>query len=402
MEKTTNKNLKKVSRIHFFILNTKYLIQREREAFTLIELIVVVAISAIVSVGGFLILYKYSASQNLKLATGEITAVLRNTQKMSVAQENGKQWAVRFSNSTSSGQVFRTWSGLSFASSTANQTYKLRTGVNFGNPVVGKDIDVIFSPITGELSQNQIITLLAGSAGSTVSDIIINPFGKVTTRKEEGLVGYWHLDEATSTIAYDNSGYGNNGTLYNTPMWQLGTNCKAGGCLSFNGTSQYMTADSSSSFNFGNGNFSVGLWFKVNDYTQLSGEKSIINKYNGSYDGWRFEFSGAYLRFSGGDGGGGPFDATGSFTNPVSSNGWYYVVIVVNRTDAKVYGYLNGISNGSLNIGTTTDWDTSMALYIGKQSWASLYFPAGFIDEVRIYNRALSATEILQLYNDIR
>jgi hypothetical protein len=47
-----------------------------------------------------------------------------------------------------------------------------------------------------------------------------------------GLVGYWKFDEGSGTTANDSSGYGNNGTLYNSPTWTTG---KVGGALSFNG-----------------------------------------------------------------------------------------------------------------------------------------------------------------------
>jgi len=393
MEKTINKNLKRISRMRFFILNTKYLIQRERSAFTLVELIVVVAISAVISVGGFMTIYKYRAAQNIKLALGEIVAVARNTQQMSVTQKSGKQWGIRFSNSVADGQSFRTWSGSSFASSSPNQTYKLRAGVSFGNPATGKDIDIIFSPISGGVSQNQIITLLAGSAGSTVGDVIVNTLGKVTTRKEEGLVGYWHLDEATSTIAYDMSGYGNNGTLYSSPTWQASGNCKAGGCLSFDGSTNYVRVNNFISQPTGNAPISISAWIKPS--LLLSNRVIACFGVDGgppSAYGIYASGSNAIASFSSSNG-----QAIGSTV--LQTNQWYFITGVYDGTNNKVY--VNGLLDGNTvySLGNLQAGQISIGVWCNYTTGNNFQGP---IDEVRIYNRALSATEILQMYNDIK
>ncbi len=360
-----------------------------RSAFTLVELMVVVAISAVISIGGFLTIYKYQAAQNLKLAMNEIVAVARNIQEMSVTQKNGKQWGIRFSNSVANGQSFRTWSGSSFASSSPDQTYKLRTGVNFGNPVTNEDIDIAFSPISGEMSQNQIITLLAGSSGSTVGDIIVNTLGKVTTRREEGLVGYWHFDEGTSTIAYDNSGYGNNGTLYNNPTWQLGSSCKAGSCVSLNG-SNYIESQNPQGFNFGSESASIVVWFKT---TALSG--ALITKRIST--GFQIYVLSTKLY------------ADGAGTTGVSSNNavndglWHQGVAVYDRASSLLRLYVDGQPDNTIALGSTSLTDAAN-LEIGRAllGGTPMDYCTGSVDEVRIYNRALSASEILQMYNDIK
>ncbi len=71
--------------------------------------------------------------------------------------------------------------------------------------------------------------------------------------RDPSLVGYWSFDEGSGTIAYDRSGKGNNGTLFNGPTWQTGSNCIKGGCLSFDGVDDYVEVLDSMSLKF-NGN----------------------------------------------------------------------------------------------------------------------------------------------------
>jgi len=369
-----------------------------RSAFTLVELIVVVAISAVISVGGFFTIYKYRAAQNIKLALGEIVAVARNTQEMSVTQKNGKQWGIRFSNSIADGQSFRTWSGLSFASSSPDQTYKLRSGVNFGNPATGKDIDIIFSAISGEVSQNQIITLLAGSSGSTVGDVVVNTLGKVTTRREDGLVGYWHLDEGTSTLAYDNSGYGNNGTLYNTPTWQGSNNCKAGKCLDLNGTNQYIEVSSNTTLDLASVG-TVAAWIKIPSSWSGSSYPNVVGKgANAGWDtdGWSLYAFGPASNAIGVGFRNGGTTLNISFTNTLKDQ-WVHIVGVWNGSMVLIYQ--NGVLKNSTGQAINPP-STSSPVTVGKDNGGQ-YFD-GLIDEVRIYNRALSAAEILQMYNDLK
>jgi hypothetical protein len=94
---------------------------------------------------------------------------------------------------------------------------------------------------------------------------------------------------------------------------------------------------------------------------------------------------------------------------------WYHVVGTYEASTLKIY--LNGQLDGSNNVGSLSISYSSMAnagpnpstMYVGIQhnsnnssptASADLYFPfQGVIDEVRVYNRALTATEVQQHYN---
>jgi hypothetical protein len=77
-----------------------------------------------------------------------------------------------------------------------------------------------------------------------------------------------------------------------------------------------------------------------------------------------------------------------------SFNQWFHTAMTYDGTTMKVY--LNGALNGSTQFSGTIEQSTQ-SLRLG-QGIGNEYFP-GKIDDVRIYNRALSATEVKQLYN---
>ena len=165
-----------------------------REAFTLIELLVVLGLIVIASVAGFISISKYKGGQDLRLTTDELAAVIRDVQKRSITQQDGKQWGIRFSNPTSTAHTYEVFSGASYSTSTVEQTYFLKRDIKFTNPGDGSSIDAIFSAISGELSGDTIISLITKRGGDLVGDIIIDLSGRITIRLEAGVLGYWHFD----------------------------------------------------------------------------------------------------------------------------------------------------------------------------------------------------------------
>ena len=159
----------------------------------------------------------------------------------------------------------------------------------------------------------------------------------------------------------------------------------------------YSSTPDSPSLTFGTNSFSLSAWVKVNDYLSLSGEQSLINKYSGGYDGWRLEFFNNHLIFYAGDGGS-SFDSSFTSNYTFSNNNWHYITLTIDRPNSKANLFIDGNLDTSSAISATTDWDTTTALYFGKQSWSNI-FSSATIDEVRLYNRALQPAEVSQLYN---
>jgi chitodextrinase len=217
-----------------------------------------------------------------------------------------------------------------------------------------------------------------------------------------GLVGYWNFDEGSGTTANDSSGNGNNGTLVNGPTWTTG---KVGsGALSFNGINDYVNSGSASSLDT-LGPLTIAAWIYPTAALGTT-NNSVVGKSGDYYLGFITSYGNKlYFRV--------PLASTNlqgycsSFAFS-SLNQWYHVAVTWNGvigTGNTATFYINGSpcafigSNGS---GARSS--SAFDLYIGANNSGvtghpSDYFPGG-IDEARVYNRALSAQEVLDIYND--
>ena len=196
-----------------------------------------------------------------------------------------------------------------------------------------------------------------------------------------GLVGYWSFNEGTSTIAHDYSGNGNNGTLSGStlPSW---TNGKFGTALQFDGSSSYIPV---SGLTLGN-TFSVSLWVNPSNYDP-SGSSGYPNWVGGA---------GSPDLILGGKNGGNLFYSTGDyFSTPftaLSLNTWNYVTYVVGGGNISLY--INGAFKETQSYSPASI--TNLMLAYSPSN--SCCFFGGKLDDVRVYDRALSATEVAGLY----
>ena len=217
------------------------------------------------------------------------------------------------------------------------------------------------------------------------------------------LVGHWTFDGSNfSDKVYDSSGNANNGyadgSVATSSMKTIG---KSGQAILLNGSSSYVLVPDSASLNPGTGSFSVSAWVKEASCvpSMVIAAKSNGGGASSSY-GWHLGVFGGtcapQLHF-----------ATGaSFTTISNSNGltagkWYHIVAVVDENNiANSVMYINasavgtGVSNGG-NSGPVTN---TVPLAIGNESDGGFSWN-GAIDDLRIYDRALTQAEVTQLYN---
>lgn len=204
-----------------------------------------------------------------------------------------------------------------------------------------------------------------------------------------GIVGKWGFDEATGTIAYDGSGNNNSGTLMNGPTRATST-CEAGDCISFNASSsQYVDVPATSTLNFtSNGTFSISAWVHPNTLSS-AWRRGIIVQENYLTSGFRLGFANGGTPMFWTTQSGGTLELTSS--EPLTVDQWNYLVVTYDNQQASLY--VNGARTAT---STGTYVAGSNPVRIGAA--VNEYF-SGLLDDIRYYNRALSAAEVKQLYS---
>ncbi len=198
-----------------------------------------------------------------------------------------------------------------------------------------------------------------------------------------GLVGYWPMNTGAGIQAYDTTTNNNHGVLTNSPTWVDG---KVGEqALGFPGGSNTYTDQGDT--NDQTGSFTLSAWINPDD-TSIVGQR-IIAKDNGS-QGWAVSL---------GDGGTGQIRFFTRETSPIatdtgnviSADSWHHVAAVFDTSEDIKTIYVNGVQEAR-DTGVTGDpVNNGSNLHFGKEF-------DGSIDEVRIYNKALTENEIFDQY----
>jgi uncharacterized repeat protein (TIGR01451 family) len=245
-----------------------------------------------------------------------------------------------------------------------------------------------------------------------------------------GLVEWWSLDETSGNvvnnlISHPISGHGpdlHNGTPQPGPIGGTGPAPAPGmvaGALQFDGVDDFVEVpDPSGTLSHQAPNsFTIDAWIKV-DHGDASGIRPIVDKrveIGGKVAGYAFFLSNGQLGFQLADGVGpsnicgAPGDATTSCTNYVSTANvadgkWHFVAAVIDRASNQIRLY-DGPAGGSLSLVLTgqarPNAGNNAALLIGSgyPIVISKPFFKGAIDEVEIFNRALSEDEIKSIFN---
>jgi prepilin-type N-terminal cleavage/methylation domain-containing protein len=205
------------------------------------------------------------------------------------------------------------------------------------------------------------------------------------------LVGKWDFDNS----ATDTSGYGNDGTVYgatystSTPQSVVGSGTGKYS-LSLDGADDYMDAGNGLSLNITN-DLTIEAWFNADTIGKFH---TLVSKGADLAYNFRIRNTNAiqfYIEQSTGD-------LRAVTTDTMISAGVWYHLVGVAETGKAMKIYINGILDKTGEIHTDTK-TTAANLRVGSRSdgWV-LGFADGLIDDVRIYNTALTALEVQQRY----
>ena len=203
-----------------------------------------------------------------------------------------------------------------------------------------------------------------------------------------GLVGWWKFDEISGTTAQDSTGSGKDGAFVSAPTWTAGYYSNA---LSFDGSDDYVNVTNTAGLPYGNAPRTISFWFystrtpatahgflgygsnaeaQLCDIVTYSGDNTIAFHGYAMQSGWG--------------------------EVPYTANTWTFFTFTYDGTSTRIYTNavladadtlaLNTVDGGSLRMGWSIFTGAGIGPYQGK------------LDDVRIYNRALSATDIAELY----
>ena len=208
-------------------------------------------------------------------------------------------------------------------------------------------------------------------------------------------VGIWNFDDCPGGTVNDSSGYGNNGTISgascssDTPHSIVGTGTGKY-ALSFDGAGDYVSVLDSNSLDITDA-ITIEVWVYINSLGSTNWGFLSKGSNTTGWGMWYYSPSGVF-----------PIDFADNLGNrhyvdmPAGSipvGAWAHVVGVYDRT--YIRGYVNGVQKASRNVGAYTIATNANNLLIGQRTGS---FFNGLIDEVRIYNQALTQAEIQQHY----
>ncbi len=200
---------------------------------------------------------------------------------------------------------------------------------------------------------------------------------------EDGLIAHYLFD----SNAQDTSGHNLHGTVYGATL----TTDRFGNAEStyqFDGVDDYIEVPHNDLLNTTD-NLTISLWLKQEE-GKTSGYRLVDKTTAGVNDGYNFDTydgsTGRKLRLCAGR-------KNASANTVYSLNEWHHVAVVVSKGVSTFY--LDGMSDGSATHGTLQT--NSLSLLIGSAHGSKAQFFKGALDDIRIYNRALSEQEIKEI-----
>ncbi|MCX6119406.1 MAG: LamG domain-containing protein, partial [Proteobacteria bacterium] len=250
------------------------------------------------------------------------------------------------------------------------------------------EVAIFNSALTG----GQVAALYrAGTTGKKLDFVIGKSYRDIVLA--DNPVGYWRLGESSGATALDVSTNGIDGAYIGGTT--LGSSSPLLGDLdksvTFNGSSGYINVPDLTPTKM-TGNMSIEAWIKTGN---AATEQAVI--YNGINPGtngglnYYLEIYQAKLCFG----------VTGNVwsqgTATLNSNTWYHIAVTYDLSNVRYY--INGVLDRTVATTAVPSWTTNSQFNIGRYYWNNTNFWNGSLDEVALYNVALTDTQILTHYN---
>jgi len=217
--------------------------------------------------------------------------------------------------------------------------------------------------------------------------------------------GEWFLNEGSGTTVLDGTGNGQNGTLLNVPTWSTDTKDNKGFSVHLNGINSYISIPDSSSLKYRGGNLTMAVWVKT-DPTETDGACILSKPWNSSgeynYRICLYSNRAVYAALSGN------VQYVLSTTASVPAGVWSFVAVTVDSAqNMNIYidGGLKATGVDNVSSWSPAGGDSNNPLAVGTlypygNGWTgnSAFTLAGFVDDPRVFNDALSSERIHKLY----
>ena len=220
---------------------------------------------------------------------------------------------------------------------------------------------------------------------------------------DDGLVGHWKLNESGNVSTAADSAGTNTGTLTNFPAdpsanWVTG---RVGGALDFDGVDDVVDLGNKSVWNLATTDHSFSAWFKIPTNGVLN-DLAILERFTGGSPGAGYllfyDLSSGQLQYEERADGGNVILL--EHNNDYRDDTWHHVAVTVELSSALAKMYVDGVfvvQDGYT--GNLIDRNEILSLGAGFAGSTTSNEFLGLIDDARVYNRALDATEITALYN---
>lgn len=256
-----------------------------------------------------------------------------------------------------------------------------------------------YGPFYSQLrSQERVFVVDSGNGASGKIDV----FGEntVATGVPSGAVAWWKFSEGhdacagTSALVRDSLG-SNHGVITGSLPQPETCEGAVGPALRFGGAGDRVQVPDAPALNFGAGSFTIEGWVR----TVASGSVvTLLDKRTGEGAGYHVFVYGGNISIQV-NGGGAVYQNWPIPNGFVADGGWHHFAFSVDRTAGGILGMVDGVATTTTLNPALAGLSTSnnAALLIGAHNSSTLHFP-GSVDELTLYNRALSATELQTIW----